>query len=254
MIQGLYTAASGLTAQQKNIDVIASNLANVNTNGYKSSRADFKESLARTLMRPRPVEDDTVNLQVGTGVQLAGTVLSQDAGPLVQTDRLLDFSLTGEGYFTLEDANGQARYTRDGAFYVSPQGGYNWLVSADGYYVMDTNNQRIRLPADLSNLSVDDTGLISVTGGAGQRLQVVTFGNPGGLLQAGGNTYVESENSGAMAQSADPGVRQGALEGSNVSVAREVTRLVRAQRAYQLASRAVSTADEMESTANRVRA
>jgi len=259
MMQALYTAANGMTAQQKNIDVIGANVANVNTDGYKKMRTDFKDALYLRMVSP---VDNSLekNLQRGAGVlpyQIRSVFLQ---GAFTETGRALDFALDGEGFFTLQgvDEDEQPLYTRSGSFYISPED--RALVTAQGYYVLDEDGAVIELPedADLSGLRVAEDGTLSLfdseTGETEPfaRLAVVNFTNPPGLEKTEHGYFRETENSGDM-EEADAAVLQGRMEKSNVDFSEEITRLIRAQRAYQLASRCAQTADQMQQTCNSIR-
>lgn len=248
MIQSLYTAISGLRAEQTNIDTIANNVANINTAGFKSSRADF-EDILYSLMK-KPIESGDY-LQSGNGANVGGIVKDLETGTTLNTGLPLDFMLDGDGYFTLQGTGGQLYFTRDGSFKVSVQNGTNYLVNAEGFYVLGANNQRIAIPGSAADVSADSAGTLSVNKAAFAALKITKFANPSGLAAAGGNRFVATDASGAATAGAgETAVRQGTLEGSNVDLALELTRLIRAQRAFSALGSAFRTADEMESQAN----
>lgn len=252
MMQAWLTARQGISSQQLRVDTIANNLANINTDGYKASRVDFKDALYTTMQRPLKPQDG-LNLELGTGTLVAGTNRTFTQGAPRDTGNLLDFCIVGDGFFTVMDAQGNRRYTRDGVFGVSVEGGGNYLVSARGEYVLDENGQKIALP-DTGPISVDAGGNIIVEGGAVARLGIATFRNAQGLQAAGGNCYVATDASGAATMGEESSqVLQGALESSNVDLSQEMTRLIRAQRLFSLAGKALSTADEMDRLANNMR-
>jgi len=258
MIQSFYSAASGLNAQQKNIDVMANNVANINTTGYKQQRLDFKDAL-NVRMR-NPVENgDHMNLQLGTGAIPLQVNRIFHQGVALDTGRALDFMIEGRGFFTIRgyDAEGDEieLYTRDGTFYVDAEG---QLTDSAGRFVLDTNGDIIVIE-DPARTQVTQEGMFLFPDEEGNlvesdiRLRIVDFMNPVGLIVTGDNLFMESENSGDVEEMEIPNVVSGYLEGSNVDYALETTRLIRAQRAYQFASRALSVADQMAGLANSIR-
>jgi len=259
MIQSFYTASSGLHSQQINIDVIGANVANVGTTGYKYQRLDFKEALY-TRMR-NPVDNgDHMNLQLGTGALPLQINRIFMQGAAVTTDRPLDFMIQGRGFFTIqgfdEEGYEMPLYTRDGTFYLTPDA---QLVDSAGRYVLDENGGIITIEGDPSRMRVDTDGRLYFEDIYGDvieseiRLGIADFINPNGLLAVGENAYMQTENSGEAEAMEEPHVISGALEGSNVDLALETTRLIRAQRAYQFASRALGVADQMAGLANSIR-
>lgn len=251
MIQGIYTGASGLKAQQKRLDVLANNIANADTTGFKSSRVDFQDALYQTMGNPQPAQEGA-NLQQGHGVHVSQTVRAFTQGSVEQTGRPLDMMLTGEGYFAVLSPAGEVSFTRNGAFDLSVEGGASFLVTGDGHYVLDTDGQRIQVPA--GEVSLGEGGALSVGGqGPFAYLMVARFTNQEGLESVGGNRLAATAASGQPEAVPQPGVLQGALENSNVDLAQEMTRLIRTQRAFTLSSRAVQVADEMEGLSNTLR-
>ncbi len=249
MLQALFTSATGLAAQQQRLDTIANNLANVNTNGFKSVRTDFKDALYNEMLRPVP--DDTVDLQRGVGALLSANVKDYHKGAIQNTGVNTDFYIDGEAFFQVYTKNGEIAYTRAGDFSVSREPAANYLVTKTGDYVLDENGNKISLSGDLETLSCASDGSLSM----GQnspifaKLGVYDFPNLDGLTSLGGNYYMPTAVSGGARRTAGYEIRQGALEMSNVNMGQEMTRLIRAQRAFSLASRAVTTADNMEQTA-----
>jgi len=255
VIQSNFTSRSGLIAQQQRMDVIANNIANLNTTGYKSVRADFKDALYQTLLRPVQPQDD-VDLERGHGVLLGATTTSLHAGTATYTDRPLDMMLVGDGYFRVQDVNSnEVLYTRDGAFRISAEADGKYLVTADGYYVLSNTGNRINIgELNDSDIAVNNEGMLyeSSTNTFIAQLGISTFVNRQGLELASGNRYRETAASGApIASTAE--VEQSMLESSNVDLATEITRMIRAQRAFSLASTAVRTADDMDAKANALR-
>lgn len=249
MIRALYAGASGMTAQQKNIDTIANNIANINTAGYTKNRVRFKDSLYTAMVNPEiPAAQE--NLLVGSGVLVSKTSKVHTDAEYMETGNTLDLAIRGQGFFVLEDENGVYKFTRDGSFSTAEYDGEYYLVNSNGNFVLDENMNRIILEGKIDDILINNDGEIA---GTGVKIGVVNFNNTGGLISAGGNLYMQSEASGDYYQVEQPEVKQGMLECSNVSLTEEMTELIRAQRAYQLASRAVGTADEMEALANNLR-
>jgi flagellar basal-body rod protein FlgG len=259
MIQSFYTAASGLHSQQLNIDTIANNVANVATTGYKYQRLDFKDALY-TRMR-NPVDNgEHMNLQLGTGALPLQINRIFMQGIALDTGRPLDFMIQGRGFFTVQgfDEEGDVfpLYTRDGKFFLTPEAE---LVDAAGRFVLDSNGEMIIIEGNPARMTVSEDGFFAFEDEYGDiiptdiRLGIFDFINPNGLLAVGDNLFMETENSGEAEEMEIPHVRNSTLEGSNVDLGHETTRLIRAQRAYQFASRALSVADQMAGIANTIR-
>jgi len=264
MYEAMMIAATGLRNQQMRMDTIAHNVANVNTPSFKGVRLDFKDALYTAGIVPAQPRTPDGNQQMGHGVMVAGTSRDFSNGVFTTTERPLDLAIEGQGFFTLENENGGVVYTRVGSFNIGvdeydaggEDGQAAWLVSGNGFWVLDINGDRIQIPEGTSSISVDTNGMITFTAGEEETmvmLGVFTFTNVTGLLSVGGNNYVETEASGERLPAFGAIIRQGALEGSNVNLAEEMTRLIRTQRAFSLASRALTTADEMEGIANNMR-
>lgn len=258
MNQSVLSGKNGLVAQQQRLDNLANNIANINTYGYKAIRTDFRDMIYQTTKRPVQPQEEA-NKQRGHGVLAATSTRIFTQGLVEDTGEPLDFCIQGEGLFAVMDTQGDIRYTRDGMFFVSIEPTGNYLVNSHGMYVLNTENERIALPQDGRTVNVDDRGRITLVGGTEEtyvgQFGIYVFPNGEGLLSEGSNTYVESEASGAaMAMPASTVLRQGSLEGSNVDLAKEMTYMIRAQRSFQAASRAISTADSMDGVANSMRA
>ena len=251
MTQARNTAATGLEAQQQRMDIIAANLANDNTAGYKATRADFKDALYTGMVDPVG-NPEANNLRKGTGVLLNATGRDLTDGATQTTGRALDFSLSGEGYFVVQGADGGRLYTRNGHFSVSPENGQNYLVDDQGRYVLSVQGQRISVSGQ-GEISVRADGMISVGGQTAGQLALMDFNNPQGLSAAGDSCFQESAASGAPRTAQTCQVAQGSLEGSNVDVGEEMTLMIRAQRAYTMAGKALQTADDMDGLANSIR-
>lgn len=270
MIQTLYTGASGLIGQQKNIDVIANNVANVNTDGYKKTRFDFQDCLYVTMRAPHPASNGPEkNLQRGNGAIELQTARIFLGGSLTDTGRVLDFAIDGNGFFVVEnptvdesyegDADQSILMVRNGNFHISNDEEGAFLVDPQGRYVLDTEGERIALPTSvpMERLLCSGDGLLSYVNDEGvlvevAQMQIVDFVNPGGLADVGNGAFMQTDNSGEMTEGTGK-IVQRKLEASNVDYAEEATRLIRAQRAYQLAARAVTTADQMMGIANSIR-
>lgn len=254
MSQSIYTARSGLIAQQQRMDIIANNMANISTLGYKSVRADFKDALYQTMARPAQPQAG-LNLQKGSGVLMGATTRDFTQGTPQMTGLALDMSIIGDGFFAVQDTNGDTLYTRDGSFAISMNGEDAYLVTGDGRYVLDANGQPINLKdTPTSDLAVKEDGSIwrVSTGEQLGQLGIHTFVNRQGLEAVSGNRYRATDASGEPIESTAT-VRQGYLESSNVDMASEMVRMIRAQRAFSLTSRALTTADQMDSEANQLR-
>ena len=246
MIQGLYSSASGMTNQQKSIDTIANNIANINTTGFKSSRMDFKEALYVTMLN----EDTGAPVEKGTGVLLAGVRKSFAPSSLEATGSPLDFAVEGDAFFAVQVPGGQTLYKRDGRFAVSMGEEENYLVTVEGYYVLDGNGEKIAVNGLPSEFKVSSDGSIQNEEG---ELGIFSFANNEGLEAVGDNCFRETVASGPSNEAGKFAVKQGYLESSNVDLADEMARLIRAQRAYQMAARAVTLIDQMEANANNLR-
>ncbi len=270
MNQSILTAKTGVRAQQQRLDVIGNNLANINTNGYKTVRADFQDALYQTLRRPVQPQDQ-LNLELGHGTLLGATTRDFRPGSMQATGNPLDVMLTGEGFFTVMSPNGETQYTRNGTFTLSNEADGLYLVNGQGWYVLDDSGARIRIDftmvdedasgnpitrdANLSDLTIGQDGSLAFGRNAPfAKLGLRTFDNLGGLEAVGNSMFVPTEGSGEP-RSLDEGVlvKQGYLEMSNTDLATEMTRMIRTQRAMQLSSRALTTADQMMGVANNIR-
>ncbi len=253
MIRALWVARTGLDAQQTHLDVISNNLANVSTNGFKRARAVFEDLLYQTTRQPGAQSSQNTQipsgLQVGTGVRPVAAVRIHTQGNLQQTSNSLDMAIQGDGYFQIQLPDGTLAYTRDGSFQKDAQG---QIVTASGYLL----EPAITIPADALSVSIAKDGTVSVTQ-PGQvaatqigNIQLANFVNPGGLQSTGENLFLETASSGAPTPST-PGtngtglVNQFYVETSNVNVAEELVSMIETQRAYEINSRVVSTADQM---------
>lgn len=263
MMRALWTASTGMSAQQLNVDNIANNLANVNTIGYKKTRAEFKDLLYESLEREtiRNGEGKPVNLQIGHGVRAAAINRFFTTGNLEQTGNPTDLAIDGQGFFFVLGPNDEELYTKDGSFKLSVDDDSNRLVTSDGYYVQSDVGE-IDLGTDISQISIDEAGIITVKRGDETieeigSLTIVTFANPAGLDSVGRNFYKETGASGEPIDTDNDGsggtIIQGFLEYSNVQIVEEMVKLIQAQRAYEINSKSIQTADEMLNTANNLR-
>lgn len=270
MVRSLYTAATGMRAQQTNVDNISNNLANVNTVGYKTQKAEFKSLLYQTIQTKTTSangEQKPIGAQVGLGTRIASNTAIFTQGNLQASDSSADFAISGDGFFAVRGEDGQIYYTRNGHF--------NWgigingvtLTDSSGRFVLDNGGNPIVLPANITadNAFVTETGEIGYMTQEGdfvslnQEFGLFQFNNPGGLERRADSLYEPTDASGApLNEAAVAGltpskVIQGYLEGSNVQVADEMVNLIIAQRAYQLNSKAITASDEMLEQANNLR-
>lgn len=253
MIRSLWIAKTGLDAQQTQLDVIANNLANTSTNGFKRSRAVFEDLLYQTLRQPgaQSSQQTTIpsGLQLGTGVRPIATEHIFTQGNLTQTSNALDIAINGPGFFQIQMPDGTQAYTRDGSFQKDSTGA---LVTSSGYALAPT----IQIPANAISVTIARDGTVSVTqpgtttpASIGS-IQVASFINPGGLQSAGENLFVETASSGTPTPTT-PGtngsglLQQGYVETSNVNVAEELVNMIQTQRAYEMNTRVITTSDQM---------
>ena len=253
MLRALFTGATGMQAQQINVDVIANNLANVSTIGFKKSRADFQELLYETII-PAGAPSAQGNqiptgLQIGAGVRPASTSRIFTEGEFKRTDNELDVAIEGDGFFQVTLPTGQTAYSRSGAFKVNSTGE---LVTSEGFRI----TPGVTIPTTALNVTIGTDGTVSVINAGSTApttvgaLTLVKFQNPAGLNSVGRNLLLETTASGAPL-TGTPGtqgfgtIAQGFVENSNVKVVDELVALIEAQRAYEINSRTVQTADEM---------
>jgi len=260
MLRALYTAATGMQAQQINIDTIANNIANVNTTGFKQARAEFQDLLYQNI-RPAGTASSAstnypVGLQLGLGARPVASARIFSQGDFRQTGNPLDVVIEGKGFFQVRLPNGELGYTRDGSFKQNSDGS---LVTADGGVL----EPQITIPAEADTIVVGKDGTVTATV-AGQTeaqqigsIQLANFQNPAGLNAVGGNLFKATAASGDPVTGA-PGenglgaINQGYLEQSNVSVVEEMVNMIVAQRAYEVNSRAIRVADDMLSQINQL--
>ena len=249
--------ATGMLAQQLNVDTISNNIANMTTTGFKRQRAEFQDLLYQTKVRPGSASSDQgttipAGIQQGLGVKAGSVYRINEQGALQMTGNELDLANKGMGYFQVTLPSGETAYTRDGSFQMDQDG---QLVTSEGYELQPG----ITIPSDTVDITINGSGqvLIKLQGqttltNVGQ-IQTAIFSNDAGLDAIGDNLFLETEASGApvVGNPGDPGygeLEQGALETSNVNVVQEITSLIQAQRAYEMNSKVIQTGDEMLST------
>lgn len=253
MIRSLWISKTGLDAQQTQMDVIANNLANVSTNGFKRSRAVFEDLLYQNIRQPGAQSSQQTQLpsgmQLGTGVKPVATERIFSQGNLQQTENAKDIAINGEGFFQVLLPDGSTAYTRDGSFQVDNQG---QMVTASGYTIQPA----ITIPNNAQSITIGRDGTVSVTLPNSVAttqigtIQLATFINPAGLQSKGENLYVETSASGT-ASTNSPGsngagvLNQGYVETSNVNVVEELVNMIQTQRAYEINSKAITTSDQM---------
>lgn len=261
MIRALHTAASGMQAQQTNMDVISNNMANVNTAGFKKSRAEFEDLLYQNEKQPGEATGlnsiTPTGVQVGLGVRTAAVQKEMTMGSAVQTRRALDVMIEGAGFFQVMTPDGQVAFTRDGQFKPDPQGR---IVDKNGNVLQP----EITIPNEVSNIEITPAGEVRVSSGGAEapqtvgQIDIVNFVNPAGLSSLGKNLYAQTPSSG-QAQTMRPGLNgsgylaQGSFESSNVNIVDEMVNMITAQRAYESNSKAIQAADQMLQTINSLR-
>lgn len=260
MLRSLTTAATGMLAQQLNIDVISNNLANVNTTGYKKTRAEFQDLLSQTIKSSGAQifqgTTQPVGIQVGLGTKTSATVKEFNEGAFKSTGGNLDMAIEGDGFFQVLMDDGSVGYTRDGSLKMDSNG---QLTTSDGFIVQP----QISIPTDAQEITITPDGRISVrvAGDASQTdigsLTLVKFPNPAGLSSIGKNIYLETAASGKPVEGT-PGqeglgsVQQGFIEGSNVQVVEELINLIQAERAFEANSKLIRASDELLRILNRM--
>lgn len=260
-MRALDIAASGMMAQQLNVEVIANNLANSNTTGFKGSRAEFQDLLYQDERRVGESSSDAgttvpTGVQIGLGVRPSAVYRVTGQGTIQSTGNPFDLAINGLGYFTIEMPDGSTSYTRDGSFQINQNG---TLVTADGYKV----TPNVTIPANAKSVTIDANGNVSVlvsgtTANQVGQLQLASFINQAGLQALGNNLFAETAASGTpqvgVAGSGDLGtLTQGYLEASNVNTVNEITSLITAQRAYEMNSRVIESANQMLGTLSSMR-
>ena len=257
-MRSLWTATTGMSAQNLNLDVIANNLANVSTTGFKRSRADFQDLLYQIMKVPgSPTSDDTkspTGIQVGLGVKTGAVTKVFTTGELIQTDNQLDVAIEGTGFFQVDLPNGNTAYTRAGNFKLDGDGR---MTTSDGYPIQP----EIVIPEDANEVTISETGVVSAILGEDTEstelgnIDLANFVNEAGLVAIGRNLFRETDSSG-VAAIGTPGsdgyglLLQGFVENSNVNLVEELAHMITTQRAFEINSNVVSTSDEMMQTVN----
>jgi len=257
MIRALYAAATGMKAQETNIDVISNNLANVNTTGFKKGRAEFQDLMYQYVVEPgAPTSQTTINptgIQIGLGVKTSSVQKMFTQGDLSSTGNQLDIAIEGDGFFQITRPDGTLAYTRTGNFRLDQNG---QMVTADGFILAPG----VTIPPDALGVTIGQDGTVSVKqpgnvvpAQVGQII-AVRFPNNGGLRSTGQGLYEETQASGPpqtgiFSQIGFGRLNQGFLESSNVSVVEQVVNMITAQRAYEASSKGITTADEMLNSA-----
>ncbi|AXO62312.1 flagellar basal-body rod protein FlgG [Pseudomonas sp. phDV1] len=253
MLPALWVSKTGLSAQDMNLSVISNNLANVSTTGFKRDRAEFQDLLYQIRRQPggQTTQDSELpsGLQLGTGVRIVGTQKNFTSGSLQTTDQPLDMAVNGRGFFQVLLPDGTVSYSRDGTFHLNSDG---QVVTSNGFAL----EPAIVVPAETQTFTVGEDGTVSVTTANNPAVQIIgnlqtaDFINPAGLQAIGNNLFLETAASGAP-QVGTPGlnglgtVLQNTLENSNVSVVEEMVNMITTQRAYEMNSKVISTADSM---------
>jgi len=270
MIRSLWSAATGMQAQQIAVDTISNNISNINTTGYKTSQNEFKSLLYQELQSKTTSangETKPINSQVGLGVRSSSITTIFTQGSFFESTNNFAFAISGDGFFGVKGADGNTYYTRNGNFQVSLQGNGLALTTTDGEPVLDTNGKPITFAGNLtaSNISVTADGELCYpdeTGNPkslGMKIGLWQFNNPSGLEKHDGSLFEVTDASGnpineATAKNVEKSsIAQGYLEGSNVQLADEMVNLIVAQRAYEANSKAITTSDEMLQQANQLK-
>jgi flagellar basal-body rod protein FlgG len=255
----LYSAATGMEAQQLNLNTIANNLANVNTPGFKRSQIEFQDLL---YQKPRNSGAEAgggnvvpTGVEIGNGSRVAATSKVFTQGQLTQTGQNLDIAIQGDGFFEVQKLDGTIAYTRDGSFKVGPTG---QIMTSDGQVVLGGFQP---VPTGTTDITMSNTGDVTYSGPSGNqtfRITLTRFANPAGLKSLGGNLYDETPASGTPEQG-NPGEQgfgttlQGYIESSNVNIVEEMVNLIVAQRAYEINSKSIQTSDEMLQNVNQMK-
>ena len=261
-MKALYIASTGMAAQERNVEIISNNIANMRTTGFKRQRAEFQDLLYQQYQRAGSATSDQgtvspVGIEVGSGVKTAATPRVMSQGTVNPTEKDLDLAVSGEGYFAVQLPDGRTGYTRDGSFDRSANG---LLVNVDGYQVQPG----ITIPDNANSISISADGIVQAYVGTATtptqlgQLQLYRFVNPTGLEATGDNNFVATAASGT-AQAGTPNadgmghLMQGYLEQANVNPVTEIADLIAAQRAYEMNARVVTGADEMLSSVSQMR-
>lgn len=250
MIRGFYTATSALIAQQTHLNTIANNVSNVTTSGFKPQQTGFS-TLLYANMNGGAGRDNQIEVGHGVKVQQLGIDFTQ--GTLNKTDMPFDLAIIGEGFFALENGESdELTYTRDGSFNISVDGSNAYLVNGSGHYVLDPDGDRIELQEKTEKVNDKEVKTGEWDFDA-SKVGVYIFSNPYGLSLLGGNQFAETELSGEADTLEKPNVQIGYLEGSAVSLSKEMVKMIEASKSFSLASKLVQSADDLEKTINQLR-
>ncbi len=260
MLKSLTTAATGMLAQQNNLDIVANNIANVNTTGFKKVRAEFQDLLSTAVRTPGALMNQgtyqPVGVEIGLGVKTSATTRVFTPGVMQSTARPLDIAIEGDGFYQIVKGDGSTAYTRDGSFQVDSVG---QLCTSDGYVLQP----QITVPQNATEINVTSDGNVSVKVGSDTtqttvgQIQLVKFQNPTGLLAVGHNLFVETPGSGVPVPGT-PGedgfgtTQQGFLEGSNVQIVDELINLIKAERAFESNSKIVNASSDILQQTNQM--
>jgi len=260
MMRALWTAASGLQAEQMKMDVLANNLANVDTNGFKASRADFEDLLYSQLRHAGTVDQFgqqlPLGLEVGHGVRTADTLKDFTEGTISVTNNPLDVTINGTGFYQVTMPDGSTRYTRDGSLKMDGDGR---IVTSAGYFL----DPPLTIPNTATGIVIGSTGIVQITlpSGSSQvvgQIEIANFVNPAGLESVGQNLYQATDAAGQV-YVGNPGtltlgtLQQGTLEQSNVSVVTEMVNMITSQRSYESNTKVITASDQMLSLTNNMR-
>lgn len=262
MMRSMLIGATGMLAQEMNVETISNNIANVSTSGFKRQRAEFQDLLYENIRRPGSAANDAGNIvptgiQVGMGVRPAAIYRINTQGNVNITDNALDLAISGRGFLQVQLPDGSTAYTRAGSLQINATG---TIVNSDGYPILP----QITIPSNAVDISINSSGQVEIkqdgssTLSVAGQLQLATFVNPAGLESIGYNLLTETPASGT-ASTGNPAstgfgsIRQGALESSNVNIVSEITTLISAQRAYEMNSRVIRASDEMMNTVSQLR-
>lgn len=263
-MKAMWSAASGMKNLQLKIDTISNNLANVNTVGFKNQRVEFKDIMYERLTTSDQIEGEgrPVPIEIGHGVMISATLRNFTTGNLQLTENSTDLAINGEHFFKVLDNNGNTRYTKDGTFKIATTAEGAQLVTSDGYYVQSLDGN-VNLGENVAELSIDSQGNVKVKRDGETEYEDITtlslnkFVNPAGLESVGKNMFKESNASGVAIEGLQDGdkteVWQGFIENSNVQVVDEMINLITAQRAYEINSKSIQTADQMLEIANNLK-
>jgi len=247
MIRSMYSGVSGMRNHQIRMDVIGNNISNVNTTGYKTSRANFQD----TLYQAMGAAGNTGGYQVGTGVSVGSVSNNFNQGPIQSTGRLFDLAIMGQGFFGVLDQNDNLMFTRDGSFFIDQEG---YLVNSAGLNVVDTDGEPIVIDLEegqsLDDVIITETGEVFIGQDSLGTIGMFNFVNPAGLTRAGDNLFMENNNTGERTSNEDGPegfgeIRSGFLEMSNIDIAEELASLITSQRGFQANAKVFTTADEV---------